>query len=80
MESPLKKEFEYFLANQKELAGKYLGRFVVVKGQQVIGVYEDELTAINQTKKDYELGTFLVQKVQPDNGYSQTFHSRVVFS
>ncbi len=81
MESPLKKEFEYFLSQQKELKEKHMGKFVVVKGGQVIGVYDDESTAIAETKKAHELGTFLVQKVQPgDNGYSQTFHSRAVFS
>ena len=80
MESPLKKEFEYFLANQKELVEKHNGKYVVVKGQQVIGVYDEELAAIADTKKNHPLGTFLVQKVDAGKEYSQTFHSRVVFS
>jgi hypothetical protein len=80
MDSPLKKEFEYFLANQQQLAEQHRGKFVVIKDRKIIGVYDNELTAINETKKTYEPGTFLVQKVQPENGYSQTFHSRAVFS
>ena len=79
-ESPLKQEFEYYLANHAELVKKYNGMFVVIKGQKVIGKYEDQLAAITETVKQHELGTFLVQKVEPGSGsYTQTFHSRVAF-
>ena len=80
MDSPLKREFEYFLANQAELVKKYNGRFVVIKNQAVIGVFDDQATAVTETSKSHELGTFLVQKVEPGSDvYSQTFHSRVAF-
>lgn len=81
MESPLKKEFEYYLAHQGELVKKYNGQFVVIKNQAVLGAYADEPTAVAETTKAHELGTFLVQKVEPGEGaYTQTFHSRVAFS
>ena len=81
MESPLKREFEYFLAHHREFAEKYDGKYLVIKDQAVVGVYDDEMTAISETKKKHELGTFLVQQVKPGvDEYSQTFHSRVVFS
>src|SRR3990172_3644103 len=81
MESPLKQEFEYYLANQKELVDKYNGKFVVIKDRVVIGNYDNELNAIEDTKKNHKVGTFLVQYVSPgDSAYKQTFHSRVVFS
>jgi hypothetical protein len=81
MESPLKQEFEYYLANQNELVKKYNGQFVVIKNRAVIGAYADESTAVTETTKSHELGTFLVQKVEPGEGaYTQTFHSRVAFS
>jgi Family of unknown function (DUF5678) len=81
MPSPLQKEFEYFRAHNAELLSKYNGKFVVIKDQQVIGDYDDELRAIEETRKQHELGTFLVQKVEPgDAGTSQTFHSRVTFA
>lgn len=81
MNSPLQKEFEYYLAHQSEMVEKYDGEFVVIKNCTVLGVYEDELTAATETQKEHKLGTFLIQKVTPgDAAYTQTFHSRVVFA
>lgn len=74
----LKKEFDYYLEHQDELVEKYRGKFIVIKGTSVIGQYESELEAIEETSKQYELGTFLVQKCEPGSeSYSYTFHSRV---
>ena len=76
----LEKEFKYYLDNQDELVKKYEGKFVVIKDCKVIGEYDDELQAIEETQKEHELGTFLVQKCEPGSeSYTQTFHSRVSF-
>lgn len=82
MESPLKKEFQYYLDHQKELVDQYNGKFVVIKDANVVGAYDNELSAISDAqKKDLQAGTFLVQFVSPgDTAYKQTFHSRVIFS
>ena len=71
--------FEYYKANQEDLVQKYRGKFIVIKDKQVLGAYDDQLVAVTETEKaGYELGTFLVQKVEPGTGaYTQTFHSRV---
>lgn len=80
MESPLKIEFDYYLAHQDELVKKYNGKYVVIKDQKVIGDYDDQAKAVLETQREHELGTFLVQKVEPgNNAYSQTFRSRVQF-
>lgn len=80
MESPLKKEFEYFLKHQAELVKQYNGKVVVIKNESVIGVFDDQTSAVTETRKTQELGTFLVQKVEPGTDvYSQSFHSRVAF-
>ena len=79
--SPLAREFEYYLANQAALVGQYNGMYVVIKDQQVVGVYDSQATAVSQAQQKYALGTFLVQKVEPGTGaYTQTFHSRVAFA
>lgn len=81
MSSPLEREFEYFLAHQNELVQKYRGKFVVIKDERVIGAYDSELEAINETVKKHELGTFLVQQAEPGSeSYTQVYHSRVAFS
>ena len=81
MDIKLKEEFAYFLAHHDELVEKYDGKFVVIKGQNVLDAFDDQVEAIRVTQKGHELGTFMVQKVSPgDKDYKQTFHSRVVFS
>jgi len=81
MDSLLQNEFNYYLSHQTELVAKYNGKFIVIKGTDVIGAYSSEFEAISETRKTHALGTFLVQKCEPgDRGYTQTFHSRVVFA
>ena len=81
MSSPLREEFLYYLAHQAELVQKYAGKFITVKNCTVLGAFDDEITAIRETEKEHQLGTFLVQEVAPgDSAYSQTFHSRAVFA
>lgn len=77
----LEKEFIYYIEHQDEMVKKYNGRVIVIKDQQVIGDYNSEVEAIEETSKTHPLGTFLVQKCEPGtNSYSQTYHSRVVFA
>lgn len=79
-DSTLKAEFQYYLDHQDELVRQYEGKFVVIKGGNVLGAYDDELTAVTETTKSEEIGTFLVQKVsRGTTDYTQTFHSRVAF-
>lgn len=81
MATSLRDEFEYYLAHQESFVAKYNGKFVALKDHEVIGVYDDELSAATDAGKKFKLGTFLVQKVEAgDSTYSQTFHSRVVFA
>jgi Family of unknown function (DUF5678) len=81
MTNPLQKEFEFYLDHQDEMVEKYEGKYIVIKGEEVLSAYDNELAAITETQKSYPLGTFLVQLVTrgPD-AYTQTFHSRVVFT
>ncbi len=74
-------EFKYYLDNQKELVKKYNGKVLAIVGQEVVGVYSDESEAYFDCIKKYKLGTFLIQTCSPgEKDYTQTFHSRVVFS
>lgn len=75
----LEKEFQYFLDHQDELVKQYGGKFIVIKNQQVIGVYNTEIEAFTETQKQHELGTFLIQECKLGaKVYTQTFHSRVL--
>ena len=81
MSEQLEKEFEFYLENQSELVEKYGGKVIVIRNYEVIGVFDSELEAVDQTEKKHELGTFLVQRCVPGTeNYSYSFHSRVVFA
>lgn len=80
MSKALELEFQYYLDHQSELVEKYNGKYIVIKDLQVIGEYDSEIAAINETSKAHKIGTFLVQKCEPgNNSYTETYHSRVVF-
>jgi len=75
----LEKEFSYYLKHQSDLVEKYDGNFIVIKDGSVIGVYSSHSDAYNNTIKEYELGTFLIQHcLSGKESYSQTFHSQVL--
>jgi hypothetical protein len=70
----LDKEFQYYLDNQNELLKKYKGRFVVIIGDKVVGDYETLDDAYFNSIKQYEAGTFLIQKcTDGDKDYTATF-------
>ena len=77
----LQKQLEYFKSHQNELVKKYEGKFLVIKDQEVQGIYNAEIEAYTDAKKKFELGSFLIEQCRPgQESYTQTFHSRVAIS
>jgi len=77
----LEKDFDFYLNHQDELVKKYNGKYIVIKNGEVLGSYESDIEAVEETTKMHELGTFLVQYCSPgDKSYTSHFHSRVVFA
>jgi hypothetical protein len=74
--SDLKREFQFYLDNKKDFLGKFAGKFIVIKDQKVIGVYDDRVAAIEETKKSHQPGTFIVQQVTESDDQIR-FHSRI---
>lgn len=60
-----KDELEFFVAHQEELVEKYQGKVLVIKGNELLGVYNDALQAYLETQREHELGTFMIQPCQP---------------
>lgn len=80
MVKTLENEFNYYLGHQDEFVKQYNGKFIVIKGNKILGAYDTELEAIRQTSKTEKLGTFLIQKCEPgEASYTQNYHSRVAF-
>lgn len=65
------KDFEYFLENYNKFYKDYGHKFIVIRNEQVIGVYESAIDAINNTSKTHPIGTFIVQECNGDeSGYT----------
>ncbi|MBT4124223.1 MAG: hypothetical protein HN981_03400 [Candidatus Pacebacteria bacterium] len=75
----LDKEYHFFQNNLKKFVKEFPNKFLVIKGEKVIGVYENEVTAYEETLKNNDIGTFLIQKSIPEEESVQTFQSRVIF-
>ncbi len=73
--SQLGREFQFYQSKKEEFLSKYKGKFIVIRGEEVLGAYDDRIDAVTKTKEKYELGTFLVHHVIEDDG--AVFHSRV---
>ena len=72
----LDREFEFYRINKESLLSKYENKFIVIVGHEIIGVFDNEMEAINNTRKTHQLGTFFVQHViedDEDHFYSPIF-------
>lgn len=77
----LEREFDYYLAHQKELLSKYLNKYLVIKEEGVVDAFDTKEEAYDFATSKFELGTFLIQQCLPgDLGHSQIFHSQVIFA
>ena len=62
----LEKEFEYYQKNMTEIREKYLGKELVIVGEQIVAAYDDFEEAYLETAKTYEPGTFMIHTVPVD--------------
>jgi len=73
-------QFRFYKAHQQELAQQYEGKVLVLKDDEVIGVYDDEFVAFQEASKMHPPGTFAVQPCEyPENDTVHRFNSRVSF-
>lgn len=61
------KDFEWFVFNNKRLFKKYGEKFLAIKDQKVIGVFDNYADAVRQTSLKEKLGTFIVQQCGKDD-------------
>ncbi len=63
MPNPLKKEIEAYESQKAELLDKSKGKFVLIKGEKVIDVFDTEIDAIRQGYKRFGNVPFLVKQI-----------------
>jgi hypothetical protein len=56
-------EFEFFRQNEAELANLSPGKYVVIKGQQLVGVFDRQYDAIAEAYRRFGNVPFLVKQV-----------------
>lgn len=76
----LEKELNYFIANQERLVQEYRGKTLVIKDEQVVGVYDTPLDAYVESMKKYQPGTFMIQPCsEGTDAYTVTITSHELF-
>jgi UDP-N-acetylglucosamine 2-epimerase len=60
------KELAFYENNKLLIREKYLGKRIVIIGDQVIGAYDDVEEAYHETVKTHPLGTFMIHNVPVD--------------
>lgn len=74
----IKREFAYYLDNQDDFVKKYDGKVIALKDHTVLGAYDSYIDALVETTKEYEQGTFMLQRVsEGDEEYTVTIHTPV---
>lgn len=58
-------ELNFFIRNQDELVRKYLGKALVIKGNELYAVYDTALEAYVRLERDHELGKAMIQLCEP---------------
>ena len=58
-------ELNFFISHQEELVAQHRGKYLALKGNQVLGAYPTVLEAYLMTQKDHELGSFMIQPCEP---------------
>jgi hypothetical protein len=62
----LKKNLEWYIANQKSLAEKYNGKVLLIVDQKLVNAFDDVGAAYTEALKSYQPGTFTLQPCSPD--------------
>ena len=53
-------ELDFFKKNQDKLVEQYGGKVLVIKGNEVVGVYSSPIEAHKEAIKKFELGSFMI--------------------
>ena len=67
----LETEHQFYMDNRESLRAQYLGKRIVIVKDQIIGVYNSDSEALDETTKTMKMGTFCVKyiPVDPDDEY-----------
>ena len=64
MTKPLEREFEFYRRNRDVLAEKHDGKFITIKGEKVMGVFDSHREAFDSVYPEHKRGTVCIQPVR----------------
>lgn len=59
----LDREISYYEKNKRKFRELYDGKYLVIKGHEVLGVFESHSKAYDETISDHEVGTFIIKHI-----------------
>ena len=59
----LDKEYKFYVKNKNKLIKKYLNKWIAIKGNKILGCYNDFGDTVEITMIDHKFGTFMVKQV-----------------
>ena len=62
-----KKNLEWYIANQQELAKKYNGKILLIVDQKLVKAFDNMEQAYTEASKSYIAGTYTLQPCSPDS-------------
>ncbi|MEQ1572755.1 MAG: hypothetical protein ABL993_00780 [Vicinamibacterales bacterium] len=69
-------ELKYFIAHQDELVARHRAKVLVIRGEEVAGVYGSTLEAYLEAQKQFAPGTCMIQPCEPGpEAYTVTIHA-----
>lgn len=75
-------DFKYFKENHEDLLKVYPNKYLVIKDKKILffeDTFEEALT--KAIDGGHDVGSFIIQLCSAgEGGYTQTFHSRVIFA
>ena len=66
MTAMLDREFQTFQENKQNLVKNHKGKFVLIKDDEIIGIFEYELDAVKQGNEQFKDSHFLVNEITDD--------------
>lgn len=65
-ELPLKAEYEFYVTHKADLVKKYSGKFIIIKGEEVIAPFDTDADAYKAGLLKFGVVPFFILKVAPE--------------
>ena len=76
MTTPLKEELEHYQTVREDLAKQYAGKYVAIKGREILGVYSDYMAAARALYVAHEQGSVFIQEIKSgENAHIGVIHT-----